>query len=179
MSSTLAVTSWYAGRQPDQDAFNEYATVFNRMLHGIGAEVIQNVTSQPIPASATTTITFDNVVYDTDGCWDPAHPTLLTAQTPGWYWIEYRGGWPAVLGQSERTTGIAYNDVSAWGQCTYRNASESGTAHPMHSCASTSLWLNVGDYVELQLWQDSGGTINTDPTTDGGQSMMRITWRSN
>lgn len=179
MSSTLSVSPWLAGRQLDQDDFNEYATTFSRLLHGVGAAVTQKVTATSIPASTTTQVVFDTLVYDNDGCWSATTPTRLTAQTPGWYWVEYRGGWPATTGQSERTTGITYNSTSAWGQCTYRNASDSTSAHGMHSCASTSLWLNVGDYVELSLWQDAGVTYSTDITTTGGQSLLRIRWISN
>lgn len=179
MSSTLSVSPWLAGRVIDQDDFNEYATVFSRMLNGIGAAAIQS-TTQSIPVNTTTTVTLNSAVYDTDGCWNAATPTRLTAQTPGWYWVGYRGGWPSTVGQTDRTTGVGYNGVSAWGQCTYRNASEASGSHPMHSCASTSLWLNVGDYVELQLWHNSGGgAISTDVTTAGGQCFLRIKWISN
>lgn len=178
--SALTVLPWLAGSKPNQDTFNAVSSTLKALMTGLGAKVEAN-TALSVPDRTTTFITFDTVLENTDGCWDAAHANLLTAQTPGWYWIDFRVAFPAVVGQSERGAGVTYNGVRTFSTINNRNAYESTNAHGMHAGGALSLWLNPGDYVQLYAWQSSSATITgvNDTSVAGGKTYLQITWQSN
>lgn len=48
---------------------------------------IFNSADQPAPSPGTTILTYDSVLWDDGGFYDPAHPTRLTAPIPGLYLV--------------------------------------------------------------------------------------------
>ena len=136
--------------------------------------------TQIIGTGAYTGMSLDTDVVDTDvdgiGGHDTAvNPSRYTARYPGWYtpsggipWPSNatgrRGGRLAVNGTSVTGSGVLINAVSAV-----------GLDFPFDA---NLVYLNVGDYCELQGFQDSGGNL-TVPSS--AETMVRFTmqWVSN
>ena len=109
-------------------------------------------------------ITFDAEHWDTgitndyvDGFWAVANPTRLTAVKRGWYDI---CGHVKFASDNTGRRGIAIRESGVTTIAVDMRDSVQG-ADTMISI-STKYWLNVGEYVELQVYQNSGGNLNVD-----------------
>lgn len=123
-----------------------------------GARVYLAGAGQSIPGTGTwTPISFNTEVKDTDSIFDLAAPTRLTARTAGWYTITGSFVWPGTAGGNYRLGGIRKNGGGLLAQAT----SPFGTGtYPRVSLAAVE-FMNVGDYVELNAYQDSGSALAT------------------
>jgi len=116
--------------------------------------------SQSIPTAVDTVISFpDADDFDTDGVHDPAtNNSRLIIKTPGRYLVSSSFGVPPSAAGNWReatlwkngvgTTSIARNDLGLFG---------SGTHYVNVSGVIT---LAAGDYVEVSIYQDSGGNLS-------------------
>ena len=136
-----ASTDWVPlGPGPGSAAYGKYARVWR-----------QN-SSQSIPNTTWTTIAFDTIVNDNDGIWSASNPTRLTAKTAGFYvfgciaYIQNPGG-------NNRRIRTIVNGSLQIGD----GGIASLIAVDSVVCVSNALYLNVGDYIEFQAYQDSGG----------------------
>lgn len=126
--------------------------------------------TQSIPNTAWTAITFDVEDVDTaDGHSTSSNTSRYTAVYAGWYW---GGG----------SVGFSLNATGARGASWYVNGSAIspvGTLLPTIGASFGAtvpapgqlFFLNVGDYVELRGFQNSGGALNTQ-----AGSAMSIMW---
>src|SRR5690606_3792096 len=109
----------------------------------IGAR-IQNTNSQSIPDAEATTLTFNNIIYDTDGMADLAN-NRLTIQTPGLYSLNVFvrinvGAGNRVQSRIEvNASAVVLSDIT----------SVSGTAGYF---STTDLFLNEGDNIPAVLY---------------------------
>lgn len=127
-------------------------------------------------------LTFTTEDIDSSGMHSTVSNTSrFTAVYPGWYWCNGGVDWPAsatgtrVVGwqvtpiSSGVTTGVNGGDTSIQGFAGLTNR---------QPARFVKVFLNVGDYVELTAFQNSGGTLTLDTTTTA-QSSADIDWRSN
>ena len=123
------------------------------------ASVYRLANDPSIPNAASTPMVWDTLDYDTDGMWNSADPTKLTARTQGLYkitaWISFSGN----------VTG--YRQLELW-----RNAAYSfGHMLVLPPTVSTQLnvtsdiVLNAGDYVTANATQTGGGALFLDVGT--------------
>jgi hypothetical protein len=79
-------------------------------------------------------------------------------QVAGWYWVQATCSFP-VNATGNRSLQLAVNGATVPGT-TIIQAAPAGNSW----CGQTSGWmpLNVGDYVEVQVWQTAGVSLSTN-----------------
>lgn len=143
------------------------------------AELRQSV-AQSIPNTTWTSITFDVEDLDSDPAGTGGHSTSsntsrYVALYAGWYRVG--GGVEfAVNATGQRGAAWAVNGTLVSANRTFISAT---AAVGMGVPARTKLvFLNVGDYVELQAYQNSGGALNTFVTAEAAPGMSVVWERS-
>lgn len=137
---------------------------------------VRQTGAQSISNATFTAFTFGAEDIDSDNMHSTSvNTSRITAVHPGWY--RYGGG-----------GSLATNATGLRGLFWFVNGSvlnASGVLLPAVSGNSTRLaarsdlvYLNVGDYLELQTYQTSGGSLNTGVSTDE-QPGASVDWRSN
>jgi hypothetical protein len=141
---------------------------------------VRQATLQSITTATFTSITMDAEDADTNVGGTAQHDLVtnnsrFTAVYPGWYQVSGGSGW-AANATGRRGCRPAVNGVLINGSGTLVPTTAAGTCQVP---ARTDLvYLNVGDYVEMQGFQDSGGNLNT--AVSGEQmSSMDVVWVSN
>ncbi len=132
-------------------------------------------TGQVVGNNAFTALNMDNTINDSyGGHSNSTNPSRYTAQVAGWYTVSGAAGW---------TT----NTTGARGAAIYVNGSTinggSGVAAPSPGSSVTvtaigaiEVFLNAGDYVEIDGYQNSG--VNLTTQTGGSlTSYFTIDWR--
>lgn len=113
-------------------------------------------TAQNIASGAFTTISFDSILFDTDGMWNPATPTYLTIKTAGKYLLVGNFLFTPAAGGNTRFASVIVNGAEVTDQ---QGAITEYSR--MSFCAIVD--LAVGDRVSLGAYQDSGSTIPSYP----------------
>lgn len=161
---------WNVGDLLTAALMNAVSSILNWLLAPDSARVQQN-SAQSIPNATYTAVTFDTAILNTAGMWNSGSNTRLTAQTAGTYRI---GG--AVVFPSTPTGFRAvsiYVNGSSIINTIIPAVSGAGTAVPIPAFETH---LNVGDYVQIFAYQNSGGALSllTTPMTT-----VSATWISN
>lgn len=132
--------------------------------------LVTQIAVQSLANATFTAINFDATTVDTyGGHSNTTNNSRYVAQVAGWYWCQ---------GQ------VCYDNTSSAGARQVflaKNGSRLGTAFQCAPGTSTSQGLSVGalvqlavgDYVEVQAWQNSGGALNTF----SAQSSLAVDWR--
>lgn len=119
--------------------------------HDISARVYHSA-DQNIPHDTLTILAFDSERFDTDGIHDPVtNNSRLTCQTAGKYIISATWSW-AMGGTGGRHCQLLLNGTIVLAR-SYKEyyAQSSDTLTTIYD-------LDVGDYLELQAYQNGGGT---------------------
>lgn len=134
--------------------------------------VSRSKTSQVISPATTTFLSFDTVLFDDLGWFNPAHPTLITVSLSGQYLVSYVMAWiyPATGGFPIQTQigqdGLTVLPVSAeTGAIAKSPNTQSGTA-VVDCAASTTFGVTV--------YQFSGGNMSTWIAGGGGSDVQAI-----
>lgn len=136
----------------------------------------RQTTLQTVSTSTFTAVTFTTDDVDSVN----GHSTSIATSR----YVAAYAGWYAVGGGIGFAANATGRRLSAW----YVNGTIlNGCQIAMAATASNDsqvparamkVFLNVGDYLELFCYQESGGNLNTFVTT-GGQSTMDVVWDSN
>ena len=125
-----------------------------------GASVYKTGSAQNINNGTWTVLVFDSEYFDTDSYHSTSTNTgRFTVGTTGYYQIGAQCAWSA------SATGIRHHRIVKNGSTdiVYRVL---GVATPVGSEVSYDInylaYLTAADYIEFQLYQDSGGTLTTD-----------------
>lgn|SRR5215471_2410644 len=126
----------------------------------IGARVNRSVV-QSIPSNLWTAIIFDRVRWDSSGHWSAANPTRLTCKVAGTYVVVGNvmmstGGAGTVRYAIVMVNGVVSSPGPGW----VGVGGQSSPTIASNVTVPTVVQLNVGDYVELAVLQDSGGALN-------------------
>lgn len=120
---------------------------------------VRNVAGQTFTTAITAALTWDTEDIDNDNMHSPSvNPTRITAVTAGRYQLSGKVGW-ATNAANIRAADWAINGSQVIGGSTDVVA-VGGFSTRMALCVIT-VFLNVGDYVELQCFQNSGGNLTT------------------
>lgn len=134
-------------------------------------------TTQAITTATWTAISFDTEVFDTDGFHEGVtNPTRFTVPTGLAGWYEFRGGFEvAAAATGNRYLKIAKNGIAAGG--IFAGADQVGNSGmPARIQGVTPpVLLAVADYVEIGVYQDSGGSLNIAAST---ATDVGVTWFS-
>lgn len=169
----------------DEDALdttNLNGSVSGPLRHLLNPPIaeLRQTAAQSLPNNTWTGVIFDLEDVDTDVDGVGGHSTVsnrhrYTARYPGWY--QCSGG----VGFATNTTGIrgvrwAVNGTGLSGN----QATAAPTTGAVASVPARTkyIYLDEGDFVELQAFQSSGGALNTAVTADQ-QPSASIRWVSN
>ena len=138
------------------------------------AKLRQSV-AQSLTSGAFAAITFNAEDVDSAGGHDNVtNNSRYTAQYAGWYFIPFTVGYAtSAVGRRIGLLRVNGADVNGTGYATGAFA----TFATVVSAASL-VFLNVGDYVEVFAYQDSGGALNTSVGFAYEQSTMNVVWVS-
>jgi len=156
------------------------AAAWNRFVYSVGfhlrapSALLAQTVSQSVASSTATRLAFDLAVRDTEGGHDPSNnSSRYTVKTAGTYLVSSY----AFLNSSgpaggEESVAIIVNEAVIWAiQLLPRDP---GLAAVFFSCTA-EIPLQIGDYVETQLWQDSGTAQSTTPSV-GYSCWMGLHW---
>lgn len=111
---------------------------------------------QVIANNASTQVIFDSVRFDTEGMWSASAPTRLTCRLAGVYLVCATLRW-AVNPSGIRAVSLLLNgSLVICGTTTH--TTNSGNTFTMS--AATLYALDLGDFLEVQVYQSSGGNLN-------------------
>lgn len=149
--------------------WNDFAYSVAFHTHPPAAFLLQTV-GQAISTATATKVAYDSAVRDSDAGHDPtANSSRYTVQIPGLYQVMAVGYVPGTAAAgSERYLAITVNGTAVW------SMEISNTA--FWGCTGMDIPLNTGDYVETQIWQDSGATDYTKTATNHYDCMMLLVW---
>lgn len=120
---------------------------------------VYNSGNLSIAHNTVTALTFDSERFDTDGLHSTASNTSrLTAPVAGIYFVSGNIRW-AANGTGRRDLYIVVNGTTTVAADSRPPVSG---ADPIDQSISTLVNLAAGDYVELQVYQSSGGALNVE-----------------
>lgn len=135
---------------------------------------ISQTATQTLTTGVWTAIAMDTSVTDLTGMHsNVTNNTRATAVTAGWYWP---AGVVAFAASATGTRGarFAVNGTVVQGSSGFGPPTAAGSiAVP---AVSLPIFLNIGDYVEIQGVQNSGGNLATLSASDL-DSTLSLTWR--
>lgn len=159
MFSAISPTPLAVGASADVSWFRGLSQVPSSSAVLPGTGVDRHVTSQVVPNNAATSASFDTVLFDDLGWFNPGTPTKITVTIPGQYLCIYSNSWvyPAGAGFAIQT-GISYN-AGARVLVSEQVAAVAGTPNSTSGAAVVN--ANAGDAFTLFLYQISGGNMST------------------
>jgi hypothetical protein len=139
-------------------------------LKPTGARVTRS-NAQTIATGNWYALSFDTETYDTGSYWSAGAPTRLTVPGTGYYLIIGRNGF-AAHGTGNR--GIAFRKSGTTDVASYFGANL-GAGSGCDQLLVSMQPLSAGDYLELMVFQASGGNLNTLTGTDKPEfSIVRL-----
>lgn len=164
-----APRTWTTGEVGTGAYENSLRDALNFLLAPPRARLTQASAATSVNGSAWTSIGLDSTGIDTyGGHSNSTNNSRYTAQAAGRYRVTVNNAWAA------NTTGIrlvrvAVNGNPVPGAAASMNATSALSA--AHGVSAT-VFLNVGDYVEMQGYQTTAGALSTSPgTSDVAPSM--------
>lgn len=113
--------------------------------------------SSSIPSGIDTLVALNSLDFAAGITWN-ATDSEFVVETAGYYLITGIATYASTKSGSEYQTEISINGNAAGSgasaKCYFQASINGGAAGP---CVSTILSLNVGDYIQLYTWQNSGG----------------------
>ena len=149
---------------------NTIRDALNFLLAPPLAIVNQSSATQNLSSGVWTAILFDTEVIDRDGMHSTSSNTSrLTCVTPGYYAVEGMVAFHANA-TGGRGADFAINGTRVFATAVLLETNDSATFYSAVAVVGT-VYLNVGDYLELQGVQYSGGTLSTGILPDLGCSL--------
>lgn len=147
----------------------------NYLLNPVRFKAYSSTAQSIANGTSSTTLTLDTEIIDTDG----GHSTVTntsryTAQTAGLYYVS---GYCCIGPTTGSTTGTRTIQIFLNGGGVTGSAVQAAPS-PLNGTGvftATLVQMNVGDYVEIAFWQNSGGSQSTS-TTNALVSTMNL-WR--
>lgn len=136
------------------------------------AAVLRQTVAQSIPTGSNTAITFDTKDSDTAGGWSSGANTRYTAQYPGRY--NFSGG-VSFTNSAVGQRGIQWyvnGSILNYANVFLNSTAAGGWAD---AAVDQSIFLNIGDFVELRVFQNTGGALLTQVNA-GNQAVMSVTF---
>lgn len=145
---------------------NGAVTTAKVTFDGVG---VYNSGNQSITNTTSTALTFDSENFDTNGYHSTSvNTSRITVPTTGYYQVSYGVEFAANVA-GRRYSWISRNGTSAERFAEVIALATTGGATHAQS-GGVLMYLTAGQYIELYVYQDSGGALNVDgnSTTVGG-----------
>ena len=152
------------------DASN-YLKVYDMSGSPRGARITRT-TDQSIASGGYVAISFNSEIFDVGGCCDlVANPTRITCVQAGYYAIFGNVSFTAHA-TGRRIVAVKYNGGSYIAIVDLPN----NGAYATKLCVSTLYQLAVDDYIELFVYQNSGGGLDVDTLGDYSPIFAMFKW---
>jgi hypothetical protein len=177
VTAVPVVRTWVAGEVVLASYFNTYLNGPIGFLLAPPILKIRQTAAQSIPNNAATALNFDTEDADSSNMHSTVTNTSrATAVYPGWVWAS--GNYSAATNATGvRTLAWSINGTPQNGLGSDFTGVTAATTARLGAVGG--LWfLNVGDYLELLAFQNSGGALNT-AVAGQEQSSMSLHWVSN
>jgi hypothetical protein len=127
----------------------------------LGAPMIvwRQLNAQPLSTSSWAALNWDTIDLDTHATRLSASPSKFTAPYAGWHAVSAQCDFVANP-TGQRTLKFVVNGTASYNKLTSNAVNGADTA--LAICAE--LYLNAGDFLEVWVWQNCGGTLNTGET---------------
>lgn len=178
MTAVPVTRTWVAGEVVTDSHFNtNIRDVFNYLLARPVAELQQITTGQDIGNGAWTAVTFNSEVVDSSGAHsNSTNTSRFTAVYPGYY---RPGGGVPFPGNATGVRGTRFAvNAAALNSSVFLVAGFAGGSGPNLGTRDKLAFLNVNDYLEVQCFQNSGGSLTLAVTADESASFTNV-WESN
>lgn len=123
-----------------------------------GGRLVRNADFSVPTGAGFTPVPFDTESFDTGGLFDPGAPTRLTVPIAGVYALTGGARW-AANATGVRSTFLRKNGASGAGFLAGGTVPDNGAEEARQSVATVAR-LQAGDFVELQVQQNTGGALN-------------------
>lgn len=141
-------------------------------LVNVPAAFLTQSAVQSLTSSAWTALTFDQSVFDSyGGHSNVTNNSRYTAQVAGWY-IVFGCACVSANATGQRGGAVAKNGTRVQGASALIQTTSA--LSPAPASPPCIVFLNAGDYVEIQGYQNSGGAINTNSSADLDSSMTAV-----
>lgn len=132
--------------------------------------ILRETAAQSIATSTDVAVTFSIEDADTDsGHSTVSNTSRYTAVTAGTFKVDCSG---AVVANATGRVELHIRTNGTTDLCQTSQNNSAATA--AHLAIGTEVFLNVGDYIEMILWQNSGGALNTSIAK--GNPRMAVRW---
>jgi hypothetical protein len=122
--------------------------------------------AQSIPDATATAISFSDEISDSGNMWVVGSPTRLTVAIPGLYLVTAQGSFSGSTGGTAREIMIMKNGSDIISDALNTHYGENSTNINTTAIA----YLAIGDYVEMKVFQNSGGNLDFRSETGGSIS---------
>lgn len=168
-SATTAGSATTASTADVANSVADGAITRDKLPTAIAARAVV-VTALPVPDATAYYPAFDYTDFDSGDLWSIADPARLTAPISGVYQISATTGWAANVTGS-RTMRVLHNHAGRVG-----SVKNPGSSDTIFQSLSTIHYLDAGDYIEIQLLQDSGGALDTMARFDSDGTTLAMHW---
>lgn len=168
------ITLWQPWEAPTSTLLNARIRDAIQFLKSVPMCVLRRTSTQAIGSDSWTAVDWQNEDLDSDNGHDPfAVTTRYVAKTAGFYLLVGTVGWQNAATKYRK---ICFRkngqDTLKYGEHTL-NVHEANTIIH-HLTTSAYVYLEVNDYIELMVNQDSGVTLNL--TVDSSDPRLEIRW---
>lgn len=161
MATVPGTLTWSAGSILTAAQLNTYLTAAVAFFLSQPVCELRQTVAQSLTTSVGAALLYDTEDIDTDNMHSTVSNTSrVTAQTAGRFMISGGVGF-AANATGLRVTYYAINGTNNSGSGVELSAAGGGGV-TLLGARSKSIFLNVGDYVEMFALQTSGGSLNTD-----------------
>lgn len=157
----------------------ETATYLNSLrdalnfLVNVPAAYVTQTATQTLTSSTWTALSYDVTVFDSyGGHSNSTNNTRYTAQVAGWYMVFGCSSFVANA-TGQRGAAVSKNGTRVQGASGFIQTTSA--LPPSPPSPPTIVFLSVGDYVEIQGYQNSGGNLSTNSSSDLDSSMT-VVW---
>lgn len=136
---------------------------------------LRKITSQSIPNTTHTAVSWDLVEVETVNMWDASAPTRIKPSVPGWY--------IGTCGYSFTGSATGYREMNLaknGTQGTLRVNADGYTSGGLTNVSRGNIFLEqfngTTDYIEMQLWQNTGASLTVLVDTIERQPDFSLRW---
>lgn len=163
--------TWTVGEVGTGAYENSLRDALNFLLNVPACFVTQTAT-QSLSSGTWAALGFDVTVFDSYGAHsNSTNNSRMTAQVAGWYMV-FGCACTASNATGQRGAAASKNGTRIQGGTGFMQTTS--TLTPTIPSPPSIVFLNVGDYVEIQAYQNSGGGVATAVSSDLDSSMTTV-----
>jgi len=157
---TVSLDKLSATGTKDSTTFLRGDNTFQTIGTNTPAFLATRSSNQSIPNATYTKVQFDTEVFDTDSCYDNSTNYRFTPTVAGKYFVTAQAGFENFNGTGHRVIWTIYKNGSAYSIVGDMALSTDSGADPALIISTTVDMNGSSDYLEVFVYQNSGGSVN-------------------